>query len=107
MMAPRTSRPAENAATAIRTIDTLLNDMVSPAAGPAGSSCDPSAIYENRRTGHVRRSAGRQEHDRAGQLVELTPAAHRNLRDELLVLHRIVEQLTIHLGGKCTRADRI
>src|SRR5262249_10283346 len=70
-------------------------------------SCYPPSIDEERCARHVRRRIGREIDDRSGQLVELTPSAHRNLRDELLVLHRIFQKGSVHLCGKRPGTDGV
>ena len=47
-----------------------------------------------------------KEHDRARDLVEPAPPAHRNPAHEVLILHRVVQERQVHLGRERPRADR-
>src|SRR5688500_20333783 len=62
----------------------------------------PAAVDEQRAAGDERRRVGGEEHGRSGQLLQFAPAPQRDELDELLVLHRIVEQLPDHLGRQGT-----
>jgi len=67
----------------------------------------PPAIDEDARAGDETGGVAGQEERHAADLLQLSPAPHRDLGDKGLILLRILKQRLVHLRPEWSRQDRV